>query len=192
MRLDSNHYLGVGDVNGDGRLDVATRAKVGPEGNWFAWWEQPSDITKPWKKHMIATNQPGATNILISDLNGDGKPGFVASRGHGRGVIWFETPTWTHHTIDDRMIGPHALAIADIDRGGDPDVVVCSKDSGILAWFENDRRGNFREHRIYEDQSAYQIRIVDMNGDGAPDVLVAGQASRNVVWYENRVPRAKK
>jgi hypothetical protein len=187
-----NHYLGVGDVNGDGRLDVATGAKSGPEGNWFAWWEQPAEITKPWKKHMIATNQPGATNILIADLNGDGKPDFLASRGHGKGVVWFEAPSWAAHMIDDRMIGPHALAIADIDRDGDPDVVVCSKDSGILAWFENDGKGNFTEHRIYEDQSAYQIRLVDMNGDGAPDILVAGQVSQNVVWYQNRIGSAKK
>lgn len=91
------------------------------------------------------------------------------------------------------MIGPHALAIADIDHDGDPDVVVCSKDSGILAWFENDGKGNFTEHRIYEDQSAYQIRLVDIDGDGAMDILVAGQESQNVVWYENRVGlKAKK
>jgi VCBS repeat protein len=182
-----NHYLAVGDVNGDGRLDAATGAKSGPQGNWFAWWEQPVEIAKPWKKHVIATNQPGATNILIADLNGDGKPDFLASRGHGKGVVWFEAPARTQHVIEDRMIGPHALGIADIDHDGDPDVVVCSKDSGILAWFENDGKGNFTEHRIYEDQSAYQIRLVDMDGDGAMDILVAGQESQNVVWYENRV-----
>lgn len=186
-----NHYLGVGDVNGDGRLDVATGAKSGPDGNWFAWWEQPSDITKPWKKHMIATNQPGATNILIADLNGDGKPDFVASRGHGTGVVWFEAPFWTAHAIDDQIIGPHALAVADIDGDGDPDIVMCAKDSGILAWFENDGKGNFTERRIYEDQSAYQIRIADMNSDGKPDILVAGQESHNVVWYENRIARSR-
>jgi hypothetical protein len=64
---------------------------------------------------------------------------------------------------------------------------VCAKDSGILAWFENLGGGRFAEHRIHEDQSAYEGRIVDMNGDGAPDILVAGQESQNVVWYENRM-----
>ena len=67
--------------------------------------------------------------------------------------------------------------------------MVCAKDSGILAWFENDGRGNFTEHRIHEDQSAYEVRLVDMNGDGALDILVAGQESQNVVWYENRLRR---
>ncbi len=182
-----NHYLAVGDVNGDGRPDVASAAKSGPAGNWFAWWEQPADATRPWKKHLIAANQPGATNILIADLNGDGRRDFLASRGHGTGVVWFEAPNWVAHEINTTYVGPHGLAIGDIDGDGDMDFAVCSKDSGILAWFENDGRGGFTEHRIHEDQSAYEVRLVDMNGDGALDILVAGQESQNVVWYENRV-----
>ena len=181
------HYLGVGDVNGDGRIDVASAAKSGPDGNWFAWWEQPADVTKPWTKHLIARNQEGATNILIVDLNGDGKPDFLASRGHGTGVVWFEAPDWRPHEINTSYIGPHGLAAGDINGDGRPDFVVCSKDSGILAWFENDGTGHFTEHRIHEDQSAYEVRLVDMNGDGALDILVAGQESQNVVWYENRL-----
>jgi len=31
-----SHYIGVGDVNGDGRPDVASAAKDSPGGNWFA------------------------------------------------------------------------------------------------------------------------------------------------------------
>jgi hypothetical protein len=181
------HYLGVGDVNRDGRIDVASAAKIGPDGNWFAWWEQPADATKPWTKHLISRNQAGATNILIVDLNGDGKPDFLASRGHGTGVVWFEAPDWKPHEINTSYIGPHGLATGDINRDGHPDFVVCAKDSGILAWFENDGRGNFTEHRIHEDQSAYEVRLVDMNSDGALDILVAGQESQNVVWYENRL-----
>jgi hypothetical protein len=79
------------------------------------------------------------------------------------------------------------MAAGDIDGDGDIDFAVCSKDSGILAWFENDGKGRFTEHRIHEDQSTYEVRLVDMNGDGALDILVAGQESQNVVWYENRL-----
>ena len=181
------HYLGVGDVNRDGRIDVASAAKAGPDGNWFAWWEHPADVTKPWTKHLISRNQEGATNIQIVDLNGDGKPDFLASRGHGKGVVWFEAPEWKAHEINTTYIGPHGLAVGDINSDGRPDFAVCSKDSGILAWFENDGRGRFTEHRIHEDQSAYEVRLVDMNGDGALDILVAGQESQNVVWFENRL-----
>jgi hypothetical protein len=182
-----NHYIGLGDVNGDGLPDVATGAKVPPYGNWFAWWEQPANPRRPWKKHLIAEGQHGATNILMADLNGDGKTDFLASRGHGQGVWWYEAPAWRRHAIDSSIVGPHALAAADIDGDGDIDAATCAKDSRLVAWFENEGQGKFKTHWIYEGQSAYEVRLVDMDGDGDPDLLVAGQESRNVVWFENRI-----
>lgn len=186
-----SHYIGFGDVNGDGRPDVASAAKDSAGGNWFAWWEQGKDPEKPWRKHLIADNQFGATNILISDMNGDGRPDFVTSRGHGAGITWYEAPTWTPHDISTQIKGPHSLAIGDLNGDGKPDVVTVAKDSRIAAWFENDGKGHFTEHRIGDNQSAYDIRLVDMDGDGDPDILVAGFESNNVIWYENRIPKRK-
>lgn len=184
-----SHYLGLGDVNGDGRTDAASAAKIPEGGNWFAWWEQPADGAGPWKKHVLATGQEGATNILMADINGDGRMDFVATRGHGKGVVWFEAPSFTLHEINPDLEGPHSLAVGDIDNDGDIDVVTCAKDSYIAAWFENDGKGGFTTHYINENQAAYDIRLADMDLDGDLDVLIAGQNSKNVVWYENRVAK---
>jgi hypothetical protein len=180
----------LGDVNGDGRVDAASAAKGGPTaqpgtGDWFAWWEAPADPTGVWKKHLIAKNQLGATNILMADVDADGQTDFVASRGHGQGVLWFEGPDWKPHPIHATLAGPHCLAVADIDCDGDTDAATCAKDDCIATWFENDGRGNFTTHVIGTHQAAYDIRLVDMDGDRDLDVLIAGQASENVVWYEN-------
>lgn len=182
-----SHYIGFGDVNGDGRPDIASAAKIADGGNWFAWWEQPPEPCRPWTKHVIAEDQEGATNVLMADVNGDGKTDFVASRGHGRGLVWYEAPSWTQHDINPHLAGPHSLAIGDIDGDGDIDVATCAKDDFIAAWFENDGKGSFRTHHVYENQSAYDLRLVDMDGDGDLDIVIAGHESRNVVWYENRV-----
>lgn len=182
-----SHYLGFGDVNGDGRPDLASAAKIPPDGNWFAWWEAPADPRKVWRKHLIAAGQEGASNIHMADVNGDGKMDFIASRGHGKGIVWFEAPDWTPHEINTHLEGPHSLAVGDIDGDGDIDAVACAKDSFVLAWFENDGKGNFRTHHIYNDQAAYDVRLVDMDNDGDLDILVAGENSANVVWYENRL-----
>jgi hypothetical protein len=185
-----SHYLGLGDVNGDGRTDVASAAKGGPTaqpgtGDWFAWWEAPTDPTKVFKKHLIAIDQPGATNILMADVNGDRQTDFIATRGHGKGVVWFEAPDWKPHVIHETLASPHCLAVADIDGDGDLDAVTCGYEDRIAAWFENDGRGNFTTHVISSDQAAYDIRLIDMDADGDLDVLIAGQLSQNVVWYQN-------
>lgn len=185
-----SHYLGLGDVNGDGRIDVASGAKGGSTavpgtGDWFAWWEAPADPTKVFKKHLIAADQPGATNIHMADVNGDRKMDFIATRGHGKGVLWFEGPDWKPHIIHETLSAPHCLEVADIDGDGDVDAVTCAYEDRIAAWFENDGRGKFTTHVISSDQAAYDIRLVDMDNDNDLDVLIAGQRSENVAWYEN-------
>ena len=189
-----SHYMGVGDVNGDGLQDISGAAKIAEHGNWFAWWEQPRNGTLPWKKHVVAEKQEGASNILMADVNKDGKMDFIASRGHGKGLLWFEGPKWMAHDIDTSHVYPHSLAIGDIDRDGDVDAVTCSAvyDGSVptgAAWFENDGKGKFKTHLIAAGQASYDTRLVDMDGDGDLDVLVAGQDSRNIVWFENRVKK---
>ena len=121
-----SHYLGLGDVNGDGRPDAASGAKGGPQdssgmGNWFAWWEAPRNPQDVWTRHLISATEPGATNIHPADVNGDGKTDFIASRGHSQGVVWFEAPDWKRHAIHPTLRGPHCLDVCDLDAAGDFD-----------------------------------------------------------------------
>lgn len=181
------HYLGLGDVNGDGRPDAATGAKGKPslDGNYFAWWEAPADPTSAWKKHLIAEDQEGATNIHPADVNGDGQTDFIASLGHGLGVVWFESPDWKRHLIHETLQFPHALIVLDFDGDGDQDAATCAFGSKEAYWFENDGKGGFTNHRVATDQAAYDIRAADLDQDGDLDLLIAGQQSKNVAWYEN-------
>ena len=185
-----SHYLGAGDLNGDGRLDITLAAKGGPQdksgkGEWFAWWEAGKDSTKPFKKHRLPGKHPGATNIMPADVNGDGKLDIIASRGHGEGLLWYENPRWNFHNINTDLASPHCLQVGDIDGDGDIDAITCAYLSRKAAWFENDGKGKFTTHIIHDDQAAYDIRLVDMDGDRDLDALIAGQQSKNVVWYEN-------
>jgi hypothetical protein len=134
-----NHYYhgeGIGDINGDGRADVVLN-----EG----WYEQPAKGAPAgtlWKKHpFILSDDRGGAQILVYDVNGDGKNDIVtAKNAHGWGVSWFEQKrdaqgaiTFTEHRImgnreEESKFGvafsqPHALTVADLDGDGVLDVV---------------------------------------------------------------------
>ncbi|MBT9333325.1 FG-GAP-like repeat-containing protein [Paracidobacterium acidisoli] len=83
------HGIGVGDINGDGRMDVV---------NAYGWWEQPAPGSNQtsWKYHPQAFAQYtrgifGGSVMAIYDVNGDGLNDVVTSLdAHGWGLAWFE------------------------------------------------------------------------------------------------------
>jgi hypothetical protein len=180
------HYLDFADVNRDGRGDVL----VGDAGGGtFTWWQQGARADSPWTKNTIATEN-GATNIKAADINRDGVPDVVGSCGHGKGVFWFEGPTWKKHVIDAELRDPHALAVGDFDGDGDLDVATASFGAKLVRWYENDGKGSFTPHDIdtTNQQEAYDLKAVDLDADGRLDLILAGRETRNAVWYRNRKP----
>ncbi|MCH2212644.1 MAG: VCBS repeat-containing protein [Fuerstiella sp.] len=184
-----SHYMGAGDIDGDGWKEIAVGAKGQPfaDGNWFGYWKNPGAerVNDAWEKVVLADKQTGATNILPADVNGDGRVDWLASRGHGIGVLWFENPTWKMHEIDTDLEFPHDLTVADHDQDGDPDAAACGYGSERVMWYENDGTGGFTAHTLDSGQQSYDLRSIDMDRDGDLDLLNAGRATANVVWYEN-------
>ena len=111
---------------------------------------------------------------------------YLASRGHGKGVLWFAGPNFKLIEIDKEIVSPHCLVAADLDGDGDIDGATCSQDpGGHTVWYRPPGPLHFSQPVIGAHHSSYDLRAVDMYCDQYLCLLVAGPTSRNIVWFEN-------
>lgn len=184
----------IGDVNGDGLLDVVVGGhrprnltffeKVGRKlgiadfsdrlGE-LVWYENPT-----WKRHTITESLAIRTDLEVSDVDGDGANDIVVVSDIG--IVWLKNGDWSRHLIGEGKF--HDVEVVDLDRDGAAEVIVRNqslfgyKNGNFIRVFKQETLGQW----TYEDTSVPHgegLSIADLDKDGFQDIVASD------VWLRN-------
>lgn len=193
----------IGDINGDKRPDIAIVKNLDGHLVWFEHGGQPKESGN-WKRHVITTDLRRAYDVVLVDLNGDGRLDAVASAWVGNHFAWFENPgpngfdqEWKKRLIDENVNETRNVRLGDFNGDGKLDLLGTAHNAPLTAWYEQptDPNAKLWIRHVVDEKSPGPTHghAVDMDGDKDADILMAlgfnvakdAAETHQIVWYEN-------
>jgi hypothetical protein len=186
------NYIAIGDLNGDGKADVATTNS----GNIISLFFNKGDGTFP--TFGVLDSPPRLTtgsspkDVAIGDLNGDGRADVItANSGDDNVGIFLNTGngTFASQTTASVGDGPASVVIGDLNGDGIIDITALNQSGSSVSVLINRGNGTFNTQITLGATSSFvsQVGIADLNGDGANDLATAnGVTSSSVTIYLNQ------
>jgi hypothetical protein len=183
--------LAFPDVNGDGKLDIAS----GP----FVYLNPGGTMTGNWTQ----VNLPGDVHVFATlDVDGDNFADLIAQKDNGANnttdIYWVEAARvdgtdWAMPILIGSVPratepeGSQGYAVAQINAGGRPEIIVNSPQG--LYYFtvpsSNPEAGDWPRTFIAQNNSEEGIGVADIDGDGDLDVSFTTANVKEVKWARN-------
>lgn len=178
--------VAVVDVNADGLVDIVTGNSDGTvsvlESTTQTSATQPTfDPVESFQVGQRAETE----NVVVVDVNGDGKPDIIAANNLDNSVsvmlnttVQGGTPTFNGPYTFGVGGGPNQVAVQDVNQDGFPDIVTANSD-GTVSVLLGSTVANATVPTFQTVQSftlgagGVSLVIQDVNGDGLPDLCVA-------------------
>ena len=169
----------LGDINGDGRLDIAENGY---------WLECPKDpIHDAWPRHEIAAGWPDDSGVTLADMNKDGRLDVLFSPAETKGRLsWYEATAdpksgpWIEHVIDGDVDHIHTFKVADMNHNGELDVITSEMEQSPrrrVCVYWNLGKGLKWHQQVIATTGSHNIRVADLNHDGYLDIIGANHGN---------------
>ncbi len=174
----------LGDVNGDGRLDIIT-ANAG--NNDISVLLNNGNGTFGAPTTFDTDTHP--TSIAVGDMNGDGKLDIVTANYATNDVsVLMGNGDGTFQSTVNYACGnePETVVVADLNGDGKPDIATVNY-VGTASVLLNKGTGTFATHVDYTTGAGpYDLGVADLNHDGVPDLVTTNHNANTVsILYGN-------
>lgn len=177
----------VGDLNGDGRNDVAAIQVYNIPSTVLIYYQNPGGTLDP---AVVLTTGLVVKSVEVKDVNNDGLADLIisgnsktATSGFMGRVVVSRQNALSHaldspqeYTLSTSTSGP--LAIADLNNDNRLDIVAAGTDAnanGVVSMLFQLADGTFGPENIYSGVSVVvdgELHIADMNNDGLNDIVL--------------------
>jgi hypothetical protein len=189
------HAIAIGDLDGDGKQDVAVTNLNSATVSVFRNTGIPGTISFASKTDYLTGGS--SFGVAIGDLDGDGKSELVVSSFFANSIFVFpNTSTAGNIAFAPRItytVGfePLNVAIADLDGEGKPDVAVSHITRYNFSVLKNNSAVgsvSLASQPLYvPGNPSTNLVVVDLDGDGKPDVASTAYNRNSIAVFKNEV-----
>lgn len=206
------HEVEVGDVDGDGHLEIfatpslPNRFDGTPQSGRLIRYRPERSPGRPGARQVfVDLGERHAKEVLVRDLDGDGHAEvYLSVEGRVQDGVRVESveirryrragdPGATIARLDDSLC--RSLTAADVDGDGSLELVAAPFRAGVyLLWPPASGAGPFTSLRIARDSSSFEhaVAAFDLDHDGRDEIYVAADDQgvvRRYVWQDDAIAR---